>query len=222
MSQHCDHDHTQGGHHHHEVTAEDAKNPKIRLILWIALISNAAMFFVEIAGGISSGSVSLLADSVDFAGDSVSYALSLAVLSMATIWGSRVAFLKGLCMGLFGVGVLLKTAYAYRAGIPPEPFTMGSIAVLAFFVNLGVALMLYTFRTGDANMRSVWLCSRNDSISNLAVFAAAWGVFGTQSVLPDLFVAALMALLAISSSVSVIRHSRQELAAQKVHSTHSH
>jgi Co/Zn/Cd efflux system component len=177
----------------------------------VALVLNAVMFFVEIAGGLQSGSVSLLADAVDFAGDAFNYGLSLAVLSMGLVWRARAAWVKGMTMGAYGVLVLAKTAWAAAQGIPPEPMTMGLVALLALAVNVGVAIMLYAWRNGDANMRSVWLCSRNDAIGNVAVAIAALGVFGTGSAWPDLLVAGVMATLALTASVTVVRHARAEL-----------
>lgn len=185
---------------------------RYRKVLWIALLINVAMFVVEIVGGLKSGSVSLLADAIDFAGDAANYGISLAVLSMGLTWRSRAAMLKGLSMAAFGVFVLGKTAWSALAGIPPEPLTMGVVAIMALVANGGVALMLYAFRDGDANMRSVWLCTRNDAIGNAAVILAAIGVFGTGSNVPDLLVALLMGGLALSAGVSVVRHAHRELA----------
>src|SRR5690606_21108307 len=126
---------------------------------------------------------------LDFAGDAVNYGLSLAVLGMALVWRARAALLKGISMAVYGALVLGKTAWAAQQGVPPEPIAMGLIALLALAANVGSAVLLYAFRQGDANMRSVWLCSRNDAIGNVAVAAAALGVFGTQSAWPDLAVA---------------------------------
>jgi Co/Zn/Cd efflux system component len=130
---------------------------------------------------------------------------------MALVWRSRAALVKGVSMFAYGLFVLAKAAWVLRTGSVPEPLTMGLVGGLALLVNAGVAVMLYTFRTGDANMRSVWLCSRNDALSNLAVMLAALGVFGTGSAWPDLGVAAVMAALALSAGVSVIRQARREL-----------
>lgn len=196
---------------HCSATEFDASSPRLRRVLWIALILNAAMFAVEIVGGLKSGSVSLLADAVDFAGDAANYALSLAVLSMGLLWRARAAWIKGATMGAYGAFVLGKAAWAAAAGSAPEPITMGAIAVLALAVNAGVAVMLYSFREGDANLRSVWLCSRNDAIGNLAVGVAALGVFGTGTAWPDLIVAAILALLGISGGVQIVRQARREL-----------
>ncbi|NSL53409.1 cation transporter [Uliginosibacterium aquaticum] len=189
-----------------------APSPRFRRALWIALWVNALMFGVEIIGGLSSGSVSLWADAVDFAGDAANYALSLAVLSLGLVWRARAAWLKGLTMAAFGVFVLLRAGWSAWQGIPPEPLTMGVIGLVALAANASVALLLYAFREGDANMRSVWLCSRNDAIGNIAVMLAAAGVFGTGSAWPDLAVALVMAGLALSGGLSVLRQARQELA----------
>lgn len=188
-----------------------AASPRYRRVLWIALIVNAAMFGVEIVGGLAAGSVSLLADAVDFFGDAANYAVSLLVLGMALSWRARAALLKGLSMGLFGLFIIGKTAWTLASGGVPEPLTMGLIGLLALAANLGVAALLYAWREGDANMRSVWLCTRNDAIGNLAVMAAALGVFGSGAAWPDLVVAAVMALLALSAAHSVIRQSLAEL-----------
>ena len=193
-------------------TPQTTISPRFRKALWAALVINAVMFAVEIVGGMKSGSVSLLADAVDFAADAANYGISLAVFSMGVASRSRAAMVKGLSMAAFGLFVLGKTVWAAIGGIPPEPLTMGAIAVLALAANGGVALMLYAFRNGDANMRSVWLCSRNDAIGNIAVMLAAVGVFGTGSGWPDLAVALLMGGLAVSSGVSVIRHAHKELS----------
>ena len=192
-------------------TPQTTMSPRFRKALWVALVINAVMFAVEIVGGMKSGSVSLLADAVDFAGDAANYGISLAVFSMGLATRSRAAMVKGLSMAAFGIFVLGKTGWTAIGGIPPEPLTMGAIAVLALLANGGVALMLYAFRNGDANMRSVWLCSRNDAIGNVAVLLAAAGVFGTDQGWPDLAVATIMAGLALLSGWSVVRQAQQEL-----------
>lgn len=194
-------------------SGKDVVSPRFRKALWVALVINALMFLVEIAGGLRSGSVSLLADAVDFAGDAANYGLSLAVLAMGALWRARAALIKGLTMGGYGLFVLGKTAWAAVSGIPPEPVTMGAIALLALAANASVAWMLYAFRDGDANMRSVWLCSRNDAIINVAVGLAALGVLGTGTAWPDLLVAMVIATLALSAGWSVVRQARGEIAA---------
>lgn len=185
-------------------------SPKFRKVLWIALILNALMFFVEIIGGSQAHSVSLWADALDFAGDAANYAISLAVLSMTLYWRATAALLKGMTMASFGVFVIAKVMWSWWLGLAPEPMLMGVIGLLALGVNVSVALMLYTFRDGDANMRSVWLCSRNDAIANIAVIIAAVGVFGTGTVFPDLLVAFIIAYLGISSGISVIKQAKTE------------
>lgn len=194
-------------------SAQAVVSPRFRKALWVALAINALMFLVEIIGGLKSGSVSLLADAVDFAGDAANYGLSLAVLAMGALWRARAALVKGLTMGAYGLFVLGKTAWAAMSGIPPEPVTMGAIALLALAANVSVAVMLYAFRDGDANMRSVWLCSRNDAIVNVAVGLAALGVLGTGTAWPDLLVAVAIAALALSAGWSVVRQARSEIAA---------
>ncbi|BEP96657.1 cation transporter [Acidovorax sp. sif1233] len=208
MSAHCHH-HSNDGHDHGAPTSAD---PRYRRILWVALIVNAAMFLLEIGAGLQSGSASLLADAIDFLGDAANYALSLWVLAMALAWRARAALVKGASMLVFGLVVVGRVAWGAWQGIAPEPLTMGSVGLLALAANLGVAVLLYAYREGDANMRSVWLCTRNDVLGNLAVMGAALGVFGTGTAWPDLAVAAVMAWLAITGGWSVIRQARQELA----------
>jgi Co/Zn/Cd efflux system component len=188
-------------------------DPRYRRVLWMALLVNAAMFVVELGAGMQSGSAALLADAIDFAGDAANYGVSLWVLAMATAWRARAALLKGASMLAFGVFVIARVAWGALQGVPPEPLTMGAIGLLALAANLGVAVLLYAWREGDANMRSVWLCTRNDALGNLAVMAAALGVFGTGAAWPDLAVAAIMAGLAISGGISVVRQALGELRA---------
>lgn len=202
MSAHC---------HSPSCSSSTAADPRYRRILWMALLLNLAMLIVELAAGMASGSVSLLADAIDFFGDAANYALSLAVLSMALAARARVALFKAACMLGFGLFVLGKAAWSARAGVPPEAFTMGAVGLMALCVNVGVAAMLFAYRHGDANMQSVWLCSRNDALSNLAVILAAFGVFGTASAWPDVIVASIMGLLAISSAFTVFKSARKEL-----------
>lgn len=184
-----------------------------RRVLWIALVANALMFLVEVVAAVWSGSSALAADAADFLGDSANYALSLGALAAGGAWVSRVALLKGLAMSSYGVGVLAYAGWRAWLGVPPEALTMGAVGVLALAVNFGVATLLYRFREGDANMRSVWLCTRNDVIANVLVLVAAAGVFGTGTVWPDVAVAAILAGLGLSSGRVVIRQARAELNA---------
>lgn len=183
-----------------------------RRVLWIALFANVAMFLVEIVAAVWSGSSALAADAADFLGDSANYALSLGAIAAGGLWISRVALLKGMAMSLYGVAVLAYAGWRAWLNVPPEALTMGAVGLLALAVNFGVAAMLYRFREGDANMRSVWLCTRNDVIANVLVLVAAAGVFGTGTVWPDVGVAAILAVLGLSSGRSVIRQARTELS----------
>jgi Co/Zn/Cd efflux system component len=205
---HHGHDH---GHGHHHDLPDGAVPPGYRRALWIALVVNALMFLLEVGGGVAAGSVSLLADAIDFFGDAANYGLSLAVLSMGVAIRARTAMLKAASMILFGVAVLARAAWAAWTGVPPQPLTMGVIGTLALAANVGVAMLLYAYREGDANMRSVWLCTRNDAIGNVAVLLAAVGVVGTGTAWPDLLVAVGMAVLALTAGLSVLRQARREL-----------
>lgn len=192
-------------------TEKPVVDPKYRRILWIALVVNAGMFSVEIIGGWTAASISLLADAVDFFGDAANYGVSLFVLGMAPVWRSRTALVKGVTMGLYGLFVLGAAAWSLTSGTVPEATTMGKIGLMALVANVAVAILLFAYRTGDSNMRSVWLCSRNDAIGNVAVLFAALGVFGTGSGWPDILVAAIMGILELVAARSVIGQARGEL-----------
>jgi Co/Zn/Cd efflux system component len=196
--------------HDHELP-DGPVPPGYRRVLWIAMVANALMFLVEVLGGMASGSVSLLADAIDFFGDAGNYALSLAVLAMGLAARARAALFKAATMMAFGIGVLVRSAWGAFEGAVPEPATMGLVGVLALLTNVGVGVLLYAYREGDANMRSVWLCTRNDAIGNVAVLAAALGVLGTGTRWPDLLVAAVIAGLALTAGLSVVRQARREL-----------
>ena len=185
--------------------------PRYRKILWIALVVNLAMFLVEVFSGFNAHSVSLMADAIDFFGDAMNYGISLAVLSMSLMWRARAALFKGLTMGIFGLFVLASAVWSLMHGKVPEPYTMGIIGMLALVANVSVAILLYAYREGDANMQSVWLCSRNDAIGNVAVMLAALGVFGSGSAWPDLLVAVIMASLGISAATQVINKAQVEM-----------
>lgn len=192
-------------------TLDPARLGRYRRILWMALGANALMFAIEIGSSLSSNSLSLLADAIDFGGDALNYGVSLAVLASALRWRARAAILKAFSMMGFGLFILGSALWAAWHGDTPNATTMSVIATLALTCNLAVAWMLYAFREGDANMRSVWLCSRNDALGNLAVMLAALGVFGTQSAWPDLVVASLIAAVALHGGWSVLRQARSEL-----------
>jgi Co/Zn/Cd efflux system component len=169
------------------------------------------MFLTEVVAGLMAGSVSLQADALDFLGDAFNYGISLAVVGLALTWRARAALFKGITMCLFGLSVVGTTAWHITYGAVPEPFVMGAIGTLALIANAAVALILYCFRNGDSNMRSVWVCSRNDVLGNIAVLFAALGVFGTGTMWPDVIVAAAMAGLALQGSATVVRHSLSDL-----------
>ena len=196
-----------------EVPASDAahNDPRWRRVLWFALVANAAMFAVEIGAGVAADSRALQADALDFLGDAANYALSLFVAGMALTWRTRAALVKAASMFAFGVVVLGAAIHGFVSGSSPVPHTMGIVGTLALIVNIVVALMLFRYRDGDANMRSVWVCSRNDAIGNVAVLAAAVGVFGTGQAWPDLLVATIMASLAIWGAGDVFLKARAEM-----------
>lgn len=183
--------------------------------MWIALAVNAGMFCVEFGAAWHAQSVSLLADAVDFLGDAANYGISLWALGMGALWRSRSALLKGLTMGGYGIVVLGQTAWAAWQGTVPQAQVMGIVGMAALIANVGVAGLLYAWRDGDANMRSVWLCSRNDAIGNIAVLLAAAGVFGFGSGWPDLLVAIVMAVLGLTAARTVVSHALVELRAQR-------
>lgn len=197
-----------------QTDAPAKPDPRWRRVLWIALAINLAMFAGEIFAGIASGSRSLQADALDFLGDAANYAISLGVAGLALRWRSRAALLKGGTILAFGLYVLVTTLVAAFGTRVPQGETMGVVGILALVANGAVALMLFRYRTGDANMRSVWICSRNDAIGNLAVVAAAAGVLGTGTQWPDLAVAAIMAALGVSGGLQIIMQARGELTSE--------
>src|SRR5689334_575643 len=188
-----------------------AEQARWKRTLWIVLTINTVGFGVEIVAGLLARSTALQADSMDFLGDAANYALSLGVLGMALRVRATVALVKGLTMGALGVWVLGLAAWQVANGIVPEAPTMGVIGVLALIANVTCLALLTGFRRGDANMRSVWICSRNDVIGNGAVLLAAAGVFGTQTGWPDAIVAVIMGSLALWGAWQVIRQARTEL-----------
>ncbi|MEE8445675.1 MAG: cation transporter [Alphaproteobacteria bacterium] len=184
---------------------------RIRRVLWVVLAINGAMFLVEMSAGLMAQSVSLRADALDFLGDAANYALSLMVLGMALRWRAAAALVKGATMGLFGLWVIGSAVWAVFTGTEPGALVMGSVGGLALAANLLCAVLLFGFRDGDSNMRSVWLCSRNDAIGNVAVMLAAGGVLATGANWPDLLVAAILAGLALSAATQVFRQAIGEL-----------
>lgn len=192
-----------------ETTLNDAR---WRRVLRIALGLNAAMFIVEGVAGYFAGSRALQADALDFLGDAANYAISLSVAGMALAWRAKTAMVKGITILSFGLGVLVWAIWGLFHGSNPAPYAMSAVGTLALVVNFGVAVMLYRYRTGDANMRSVWICTRNDAVNNCLVIGAGVAVLWTGSGLPDLIAALVMAILGISGGWQIIRQARLELA----------
>lgn len=189
----------------------DGSSPAYRRVLWIVIAINAVMFVVEMSAGAASGSTALQADALDFLGDTLTYGISLYVIGRSVRMRATAALMKGVSLAAMGVGVLGWTIYqTFVLGVP-NVVMMSGVAFLAFAANVVSALLLLKFRDGDSNVRSVWLCSRNDAIGNLAVIAAAGVVVLTGSAWPDLIVAAAMAALFLQSSVKIIRQATTEL-----------
>ena len=188
-------------------------NEGYRRVLWTVLIINAAMFAIEVAAGMAAGSASLQADALDFLGDAGNYAISLFVVGMALQYRAMAALLKGTTMGVFGVWVIGVTVWHAWHGTLPEAFVMGAVGTAALLANAVSFALLWAFRGGDSNMRSAWICTRNDVLGNFAVLLAALGVFGTGTGWPDVAVAAVMAALALQGAFVVINQSWSELRA---------
>jgi len=193
------------------ASKDQSQNPVFRKVLWVALLVNFTMFFVEIIASHIGDSMSLQADALDFFGDAANYAISLFVLGMALHLRARASVVKGLTMGLFGLWVIGAALYRVFVGSEPESMIMGSIAVIALIANMSVAVMLYRFREGDSNMQSIWLCSRNDAIGNVAVLIAAVGVTASASRWPDLIVAMIIASLSLSAAYTILKLAFQEM-----------
>ena len=198
------------GHACHDHASLDATNARLRAVLWAALAVNATMFLVEGGAGLLSRSVSLQADALDFLGDSATYVVSLVVVGRSLRWRAGAALVKGVGMALFGLWVTGATLHAALTSEVPSAATMGSVGALALAANVSCALLLFRYRGNDANMRSVWLCSRNDALGNLAVMGAATGVFASGTHWPDIAVAAILATLALTASLQIVRHAIAE------------
>jgi Co/Zn/Cd efflux system component len=182
-----------------------------RRVLWMVLVINAAMFAVEVIAGLVAGSAALQADALDFLGDAANYAISLLVVGMALRYRASAALAKGATMAAFGLWVIATVVWHAVHGTLPSAFTMGTVGGAALVANVASFGLLWAYRHGDANMRSAWICTRNDVLGNLAVLVAALGVFGTGTGWPDTIVAAIMALLAIQGAALVIRQASAEL-----------
>lgn len=182
-----------------------------RRVLWTVLAINGVMFLVEISAGLAAGSASLQADALDFFGDAANYAISLMVVGMALRYRASAALAKGATMGVFGLWVVGTIIWHLMHGTLPSAFTMGAVGIAALLANAASFGLLWAYRGGDANMRSAWICTRNDVLGNLAVLFAALGVFGTGTGWPDIIVAAIMATLALQGAAIVIRQALREL-----------
>lgn len=169
------------------------------------------MFLIEIGAGVTAGSASLQADALDFFGDAANYAISLLVVGMILRYRAMAAFAKGTTMGLFGLWIIGTAIWHALHGTLPSAYTMGAIGFAALAANAISFGLLWAYRDGDANMRSAWICTRNDVLGNLAVLLAAAGVFGTGTGWPDVIVAAIMASLALQGSWLVVQQSLREL-----------
>lgn len=182
-----------------------------RRVIWIVLILNAAMFLIESLAGLMAGSVSLQADALDFLGDAANYGITLIVLGKSLRWRASAALIKGGSMGMFGIWVFGHTGYHVIYGGVPSAVIMGGVGVLALAINVLCAVLLFAYREGDSNMRSVWLCSRNDALGNLAVILAASSVFATGAGWPDLLVGSIIAALALTASFQILKQAIGEL-----------
>lgn len=185
--------------------------------LWAVIGINALMFLVEMMAGLFAGSQSLKADALDFLADTATYTITLLVIGLPLVWRASAALLKGLTLGATGLWVLASTVYRVLAQGVPQSEVMGVVGLLALLANLTSVLLLLKYRNGDANVRSVWLCSRNDAIGNLAVIAAASGVWATGTRWPDLIVAGIMASLFLFSSAQIVRNAIGELRTATAH-----
>ncbi len=191
-----------------------AKKPEtqnLKRVLWIALLLNFIMFLVEFSSGFVADSQSLKADSLDFFGDSVNYAISLFVIGFSLTNRAKASIFKAATMGVLGVWVVVEILSRIHSGAAPNSELMTWLGFAGLVVNGFVTWLLYQFREGDSNMRSVWLCSRNDAIGNIAVIIAGFSVSYFRTFWPDLIVAGLMAYLAISASIKIIKLARIEI-----------
>lgn len=200
-----------GAHCHDHGERFDGLTPGFRRALWAVIAINGLMFLVELTAGALAGSRALQADALDFLADTATYAISLCVLGLSLRARATAALVKGLSLGAMGLWVLGATVYQVLALGLPRAEVMGAVGVLALAANLGSVLLLLRYKDGDANVRSVWLCSRNDAISNIAVMLAALGVWLSGTAWPDLIVAAVMATIFLWSALLIVRQALGEL-----------
>ncbi|MBB4305374.1 Co/Zn/Cd efflux system component [Rhodobium orientis] len=198
----------------HSHASFDGMSADYKRRLWIVIALNAGMFFVEMTAGQVARSQALQADALDFLGDALTYGLSLAVIGASVTWRTNAALAKGVSLSLMGLFVLGMTVYRVVVIGVPEAEVMGVVGVMALAANLASVLLLMRYKDGDANVRSVWLCSRNDAIGNVAVMMAAGAVWATGTGWPDLVVAAAMAALFLSSSWQIVTQALSEKRAE--------
>jgi hypothetical protein len=179
----------------------------IHVVLWL----NSLMFIAEFGAGLAAHSTALLADSVDMLGDAIVYGCSLYAVARGTLWQARVALLKGLIMAALGLGVLIEVSHKLIVGVVPIPGVMNTVGLIALGANTVCLLLLSRHRADDINMRSAWLCSRNDVIANASVLVAAVGVALTGSGWSDIVVGLAIALMFATSAISVIRDARHQM-----------
>ncbi|MQX35231.1 cation transporter [Roseospira navarrensis] len=191
-------------------TKFDGVSADYKRILLVVIAINAAMFLVEMTSGLYAQSMALKADALDFLGDSVTYAISLAVIGMSVRVRATAALFKGVSLGVMAAVILSASVYRTFVVAQPDEVVMSSVGLLAFTANLIAALLLMRYRDGDSNVRSVWLCSRNDAIGNLGVVGAGVLVGVTATPWPDLVVAVVLAALFLSSAVGIIRQALTE------------
>lgn len=188
----------------------DGMDPRYKRVLWAVIAINAVMFVVEMAAGHLAGSQALQADALDFLGDTLTYGLSLAVIGMSLRTRATAALLKGVSLLLMGVWVFGATVYQVLILGVPKAEVMGAIGFLAMLANLTSVALLMRYKDGDANVRSVWLCSRNDAIGNVAVMIAAIAVWSMNSGWPDILVAGFMAGMFLQSATAILLQAKRE------------
>src|SRR5580704_4109223 len=188
----------------------DGMDPRYKAVLWFVIALNGVMFLVELVAGRISGSQALQADALDFLGDTMTYGISLAVIGASLKTRATAALFKGISLSVMGLFVFGSTAYQLLVLGLPRAEIMGSIGFLALAANAASVLLLMRYKDGDANVRSVWLCSRNDAIGNVIVMIAALTVWGTACAWPDLAVAGVMAAIFLTSSVQILRQAWME------------
>jgi Co/Zn/Cd efflux system component len=198
-------------HDHCNSNEQPSVSVEYRKVLWICLVANAVMFIAQMIASYAAHSVSLLANSADFFSDAANYGISLYVLNLSLRQKAKASLFKGVSLGFVGLLVAFETLHHALQPELPQPLIMAAISVVALAVNVGCAVLLYKYRGGDSNRESVWICSRNDAIGNIAVMIAAAGVFASSTIWPDIIVAVILGWLAISGAVRIMNLAKKEL-----------